>query len=133
MFAHFIYQTLNEKFIQDSDPISDLNIGLATQLDKWIKTTIDYQRGYKSKNDHLWICSRYNKVDFVRYLLAAGANVHYRNEQSLALASYYGHKKIVELLLKAGARVYSRTDLCYEWAKNNGYNDIVNLLEKYRR
>ena len=125
MRAKFIY----EKFSQDSDPISDLNIGLAASLESWIKTTDEYKRGSNSKEkDYLWICSMHNKIDYVRYLLDKGADVHAGDDYALQWASENGHDKVVKLLLNAGANVHAGDDHALRWASRYGHDKMVKLL-----
>ena len=107
----YVREHINEKFTQESDPISDLIIGLAAQLESWIKTTNEYKSSYIFKEtDYLWVCSKYNQVDFVRYLLSKGADVHANNDYALQWASENGHEQVVKLLLDAGADVHARND-----------------------
>ena len=123
-----IREHINEKFTQESDPISDLNIGLAAEIDKWIKTTNEYKDSYTSKDHQLWICSKYNQVDFVRYLLDKGADVHVRDDAALRWASRYGYDKVVKLLLDAGANVHANNDYALRSASERGHDKVVKLL-----
>jgi hypothetical protein len=91
---------LHEKFSEESDPISDMDMGLIYEIRKWIKKT-----AYPSAReiDYLWICARYNKINFVKYLINAGADIHLNNDFALSIASKYGNAEIVKILLDAGA------------------------------
>lgn len=125
----YVREHINEKFTKDSDPISDLNIGIAAQLDKWIKTTDEYRQGYNSKEkDYIWICAIHGKTDFVRYLLDKGADVHASNDTALIWASERGHAEVVKLLLDAGADVHVSNDVALIWASENGHEKVVKLL-----
>ena len=66
----------------------------------------------------------------VKDAIAAGADVHARNDYALQNASYYGHAEMVKLLLNAGANVHARDDLALWWASNNGHAEVVKLLKR---
>ena len=122
-----VKESLNEKFVQDSDPISDLGIGMIDQIKKFVKS-----KGYNyNLDDALWICARYGKADYVQYLLDAGANVHAENDYALQWASDNGHEKVVKLLLDAGADVHAEDDLALRWASHNGHEKVVKLLKDH--
>ena len=55
-------------------------------------------------DDALVAASKDGEVDGVRAALAAGADVHARDDAALRLAAYTGHAEVVRMLLDAGAR-----------------------------
>ena len=119
-----VRENINEKFTEDSDPIDDLGIGMKHQIKKWLET--------KSYDDNeknlLWLCAINGKTKFVKYLLDAGADVHYFDDYALQQACYYGHFEIVKILLDAGADVHTDNNQALRWASDEGYSDIVKLL-----
>lgn len=64
----------------------------------------------------------------VAALLAAGANVHARDDVALRTASAEGHADVVSLLLAAGANVHARDDKPLRVASDEGHADVVSLL-----
>jgi len=120
-----IKEHINEKFTEDSDPIADMNIGMMHQIKLWMKSV---DEPFVNKDRALTRCAIYGKLDFVEYLLAAGANVHASNDYALRLASKYGYPEIVKLLLAAGADVHTDDDYALRWASNNGRTKVVKVL-----
>jgi ankyrin repeat protein len=113
-----------EKFQKYSDPIHDLGIGIKELIKRFIK-----EKGYNYIEDHLlWICAQEGKVEFVKYLLDAGANVHAYSDDALRLASDNGHTEVVKLLLDAGADVHAYDDYALRLASENGHTEVVKLL-----
>ena len=70
---------INEKFVKDSDPISDMDIGMEHLIKKFVKSIYPYAK----ESSYLWICAKEGKTDFVKYLLDAGANVHEDDDNAL--------------------------------------------------
>jgi ankyrin repeat protein len=119
-----VKESLNEKFEEKSDPISDLGIGMKELIKQFIKK---YGYEYVEK-DLLWICAKEGKVEFVKYLLNAGENVHANKDYALQWASDNGHTEVVKLLLDAGADVHTYDDYALRWASENGHTEVVKLL-----
>ena len=116
---------INEKFTEDSDPIADMNIGMIHDIKLWMESM---GKLFRNK-DHALACSAiYGKLDFVEYLLAAGANVHANNDLALQLASDNGHTGVVKVLLAAGANVHANNDYALRWASYNGHTEVVKVL-----
>jgi hypothetical protein len=116
---------INEKFTQDSDPIADMNIGMIHQIKLWMKS-ID--QPFIDKDNALIFSAYYGKLDFVKYLLAAGADVHANDDYALRWASEYGHTEMVKVLLAAGADVHTKDNYALRWASNNGHTEVVKVL-----
>jgi len=116
---------INEKFTQDSDPIADMNIGMMHQIKLWMKSI---NEPFKDKDNALAYSAKDGKLDFVEYLLAAGANVHADNDYALYWASYKGHTEVVKVLLAAGADVHANDDDALRWASGNGHTEVVKVL-----
>ena len=49
-----IKEYINEKFTQDSDPISDMGIGMKEVIKRWIENETNYKTNY-DKEDFLWV------------------------------------------------------------------------------
>ena len=116
---------INEKFTEDSDPIHDMNIGMIHQIKLWMKS-ID--QPFKDKDNALAYCAGYGKLDFVEYLLAAGADVHASYDFALRWASDKGHTEMVKVLLTAGADVHAMDDDALHWASDKGHTEVVKVL-----
>ena len=116
---------INEKFTEDSDPIVDMNIGMMHQIKLWMESV---NAPFIDKNHALVYCAGYGKLDFVEYLLAAGADVHANNDWALQWASGNGHTEVVKVLLAAGANVHANNDHALLWASVNGHTEVVKPL-----
>jgi ankyrin repeat protein len=64
----------------------------------------------------------------VARLLAAGANVHDRDDFALYLAARRGHDAVVARLLAAGADVHANRDFALYWAAREGRDVVVARL-----
>lgn len=64
----------------------------------------------------------------VQAALAAGANVHARDEHALRWAAQFGHLAVVECLITAGADIHSNDDCALRWAAEMGHLDLVRYL-----
>jgi len=115
-----------EKFVTDSDPITDMGIGMMQQIKEWMKSI---HIEFTDKDRALFICSAYGKTKFVKYLLDAGADVHTLNDNALHWACYEGYIEIVKILIDAGADVHAVNDDALRCASDNGHTDVVKLLE----
>ena len=73
--------------------------------------------------------SEAGRIDGVKLLIDAGADVHAENDFALREASYCGRTQVVKLLLDAGADVHANKDLALCLASNNGHTEIVKILE----
>jgi len=120
-----IREHINEKFTEESDPIADMNIGMMHQIKLWMKS-ID--EPFRNKDNALECSAVYGKLDFVEYLLAAGADVHADDDYALRYASDNGHTEVVKVLLAAGANVHARDDLALQWASIHGRTEVVKVL-----
>jgi hypothetical protein len=60
---------LNEKFVEDSDPIRDLGIGITYEkIKKWVYENVDPKTPW-TYEDLLFICAGLSRFDFVQFLL----------------------------------------------------------------
>jgi hypothetical protein len=90
-------------------------------LEKGAKPTTFWALGKASEN---------GKVEIVKMLLKAGADVNAEDDYALRMASA-GHFEVVKLLLEAGANIHSNDDYPLLRATNRGHLEIVKLLLKY--
>jgi len=120
-----VREHINEKFTEDSDPIHDFRIGMDELIKRWIEKETDYSY---SKGDLLWICAKHGKIEFVKYLLNKGYDVHENNDLVLQAASVRGHTEIVKVLLNAGADVHANDDGALRYASQNGHIETVKVL-----
>jgi len=119
---------INEKFTEDSDPIADMNIGMMHEIKLWMESIGE---SFRNK-DHALACSaRDGKLDFIEYLLAAGADVHTYDDYALRLASHSGHTGVVKVLLAAGADVHTGDDSALRWASNYGHTEVIKVLKDH--
>ena len=120
-----VREHIDEKFTQDSDPIADMNIGMMHQIKLWMKS-ID--EPFENKDNALVYSVINEKLDFVEYLLATGADVHTNNDRALRWASKNGHTGVIKVLLAAGADVHAMDDYALRYANNYGHTETVKLL-----
>jgi hypothetical protein len=64
-------------------------------------------------------------------LLAAGADVHTRDDFALRWASANGHVEVVKVLLATGADVHARDDDALQLASANGHVEVVKVLNQW--
>jgi len=76
----------------------------------------------------LWLAASYGSVEVVRWLLAAGADVHAFNELALRQAAALGHADVAEALLAAGAHVDVNAGEPLLRAINGGHEAVVRVL-----
>jgi hypothetical protein len=94
---------INEKFVEDSDPVADMGIGIRAQISRWMEE----KNQEDTDNNALAECAEHGKLDWVKFLIAAGANVHAKYEGSFAPTT------------------------ALETAKRKDHQDIVDFLEDY--
>ena len=107
-----VRENLNEKFTEDSDPISDLEIGLSSQYKKWCEETNVIPYSLESLIRAIYKL----EYDFVHYLLfIKKLDVHGQRELNntrielweigtpLRVAISTNNIKMIDILLKAGA------------------------------
>ena len=127
---HELTESLNEKFVEDSDPIKDLGIGMIHQIEKFVKL----KEPSAHRNEYLWTCAKHGNVKYVKYLISIGENVHFDSEKPLKAACIMGHKAVVKVLLEAGAKVNitsDKFDNSIIYAMNHNRVDIAELLKTY--
>jgi len=115
---------LLEKFTEDSDPITDMGIGVRHQISKWMKSNDQLD----TDDNALIQCAKYGKSEWLEFLLNRGADVHSDGDNALRCASYYGDVEVVKILLNAGADVHADNDWSLRAASENGHAKVVELL-----
>ncbi len=79
-------------------------------------------------SESLSAAAEYGHPELVRFLLAAGADVHSDHDHPLWVAAYRGRRDVVRILLAAGADATARDSGPLRWARRNGHYDVVRLL-----
>lgn len=74
-----------------------------------------------------------NKLEILKLLLQAGADINYNNCECLQQAALQGDLQLVEYLLDHGANVFCRLDEAYQIASIKRHNHILKVLNKYRQ
>jgi hypothetical protein len=126
MRAKTVYENIN--FERGKDPKSVIGIGMESQIKEWFKAS--YPKEVYTLDNALIYSSKDGKIDYVKYLLAAGAaDIHAEDDRALQLASDNGHTEAVKMLLDAGANVHGGSDdNALRWASINGHAEVVKLL-----
>jgi ankyrin repeat protein len=122
-----VREHINEKFVEDSDPVADMGIGIRAQISKFMKEINEED----TDENALAECAKAGKLDWVKFLIAAGAHVHFINDYALRWASRNGHLEIVKELLKAGADVHTDNDWALRYASDNGHLEVVKVLRDH--
>ena len=121
--SHAHVKFINEKFVEDSDPVEDL-IGTRKQISKFMKELGETD----TDGNALAECARHGKTEWVKFLLARGANVHALNDFALRIAATNGRTETVQVLLDDGADVHAVEDYALRWAADKGHTETVKLL-----
>ena len=119
---------LKESFIEDSDPIDDLGIGMMYQIKEFIKEQDEYD--VLSEKEYIVTCAEWGKKEFVKYLLKTKKYTDLSLNDALDWSAEYGYIEQVEMILKAGADVNSSAGYPLRMASLNDHKDIVELLLK---
>lgn len=132
---------INEKFIEDSDPIIDMGIGMEAQLKKFIKDLYDYPKygniismnqNFENDNDLLWIAAKANRKDLIEYLLLIKkADIHHKSDRALRWAVHYSNYDLVEYLISQGADVTALSNGAMEIAYDHKDEKMIDLLKKH--
>ena len=104
-------------FERDKDPKQSIGIGMMNKIKKWAKEESDAIEDINDKDQLLIFSAEHGKIDFVKYLLDIGADIHAKNDDALRWASSKGHTKVVKLLLDAGANVHAEDNVAFTLGK----------------
>jgi hypothetical protein len=139
-FDHFdvLPTKVNEKFIEDSDAIQDMGIGMLNLIRKFMHEEVEEITNEGDEDtDNLDIllayCVAYTKEDFVDYLLSKGANINsiYVNGW-FKYACKGGYDDVVSLLIRKGFNIHGSPGEGHEKglriAIANDHLHIVKLL-----
>ena len=85
----------------------------------------------QEKNNALSIASGAGYNEEVKYLIDAGADIHFHNDQPLRWASMNNQTEVVKILLDAGADVHNENDNALRLASFWGHTDVVKILIDY--
>jgi hypothetical protein len=99
-----VRENINEKFVEDSDPIYDMGIGIKYKLDKWVSRN----REWIDKDDinvRLRMAAYYGKLEFVKYLLDMGADINTEGGMPLTNAIMNNHLDVAKYLIKRAADI----------------------------
>jgi len=80
-------------------------------------------------DNFLIVVTDLGKTEFVRRALAAGADVHVKDDLPLFLAAMDGHTEVVKVLLATGADLHANNDEALWAATFHGHKDVVKLLK----
>jgi len=117
-------ESINEKFTEDSDPIKDMGIGMRRMISKWMK-----EIGEEDTDDNaLAESAARGKLDFVKYLVNQGANIHAYKSYAFTISSQNGHLEIVKYLLSKGADIGADKGYALVGASGRGHLEIVKYL-----
>lgn len=117
-------EDLNEKFVEKSDPVEDLGIGIANQFNKWldeIKKSPNFKWNLNTIDSQLTLCAYNDKPQFIEYLIKKGANVHYHSESPLRSAAFMKNYDAGKILVENGADVKAALSFC----KQNHHLDTI--------
>jgi len=101
-------------------------IGLMNIIKKEMKADDEYYEN--NLDDALNWAARRGKINYVKYLLEAGANIHNNDEFPLKWAARKGYIHIVKLLLDNGANMHVKDDIVLKWAVESNHYNVVKFL-----
>ena len=127
-----------EKFIEDSDPIHDLGIGVLAQIKDWLskKTHTGYAVGEKDYQTMFKLLVFNDKLDFADFLLKFKSNEINIDHNECSLLRWAGwQKKYKEglFLLERGAdieRALSHAKKHNETETTQGLSKLKKMIEK---
>lgn len=70
-----------------------------------------------------------SRVEFVKYLISKGANIHANNEEALRYYSRFGDIETVKYLVSKGANIHIYNKEALRWPKEYKRIEVVKFLE----
>ena len=123
-----VKEYINEKFIEDSDPIKDMNIGIMHDIRKFVKKVEGMDFG--NKEMLLLYCAKYDKNEFVKFLINDGANIHAYKDIALSWAVQNKNLELAKFLIDKGANVnVNEPYTLLSVAMYNEDKDMIKLLK----
>ena len=123
-----VKEYINEKFIEDSDPIKDMNIGIMHDIRKFVKKVEGMDFG--SKEMLLLYCVKHNKNEFVKFLINDGVNIHAYKDIALSWAVQNKNLELAKFLIDKGANVnVNEPYTLLSVAMYNEDKDMIKLLK----
>ena len=97
---------------------------IQTRLHHWY-----YKLGLSTNIDHALISACANgNLEFVKYLVSHGANIHAQNDRILISVCENGHLEVVKYLIDLGVNINARYDFAVRMASYNGHLEVVKYL-----
>jgi len=114
------------------DPLDAIDVGLRNVIEREMladNAYIGIQRFVKdiSKDILIWSVRR-NKLNYVKYLVKNGYDIHAQNDKALITACYYNYLDIVKYLVENGADIHAKNDVPLRRAINYGHLNVVKYL-----
>jgi len=136
MRAQFIYE--NIEFERGIEPRKAMKIGMMDRILQQMKEDDTWVWEY-TLDDRLQWASREGNINYVKYLLSKGADIHSDEEITFQWAITKGWIELVKVLIDAGAQINFGGPISKDKAKSyhlraaieTGHKDIVKLLLKY--
>lgn len=142
-----VREHIYEKFREDSDPVSDMGIGILAQIRDFVKVNTKDDRKYDycipfNDVEHidptkptymLVVCSKLRQENYVKFLLdIPDIDVNYCESLAFRWVCHWGDEELVNLFLEKDVNVNARIDsdsplICAAYQNNF---DIVKLLIK---
>ena len=112
------YNKVHESLVDKMEPKSKEHI--ISKIPKDLTPQKELEFG--ASNDILWL---------VKKAIKNGADIHYKNDDSLKTACQYGHYDIIKFLLENGADVNADKDAALYYASYRNSVEITKLLIEY--
>ncbi|MDR2787163.1 MAG: ankyrin repeat domain-containing protein [Candidatus Accumulibacter sp.] len=115
--------------------IQSIQRDLPELFDHLMKIRARINRRNRNGETALSIAAYLGRIDHVRRLVEAGAEMNFFGWPPLAYAAYNGHVKIVDYLIEKGAEVDARTEngsTALFFASRFGHDETVRALLKHR-
>jgi hypothetical protein len=124
---------VNEKFAEDGDPVQDMGIGIRKEIIKFLVKRGEFFEKYLYNNDIsnselLLYCCKYEKIEWVKYLLDNGVDASYSDNTSLEWAVEKNNTELIKLLLDHGA---DKRFLDPKWTRKHRFEQMKKISREY--